>query len=149
MTRFNTSTSHAFKSSQFPANTQIPNSHLIILDKFFAIIDTPDPSNGTQLASSIFTPRGIWKTPRGTFSGAEEISKSREHAWDQRASSQHEVLKVFVFDVEVKEVMIQGRLTLKMKDGSSREVEFVTSAVFEGEGEGVRLAFYQAWATYN
>lgn len=60
-------------------------------------------------------------------------------------SSRHHTFEYFSNTQLPQTKLLQGTVSYGFKDGKDGVMEWVAKAVFEGEGEGRRLAFYQVF----
>jgi hypothetical protein len=144
--------SWAFTSDTLlPDNPPLPQSYILVLDKFFTIVDqvTQNPEAAKQLPA-LFTPDGIWKTPSAAFRGAEEIAQMG-YTWTflaERNSMRHWVTKLFSNPRAPEEVMLLGRLLIDNKDGTEVDVVWSAWIIFaEGGEDGHLLKFFQGWSS--
>lgn len=143
-TQFNLSSSHAYRSTQFPAFPKIPLSYIALIDRFCALIDTL-ADNGAQIAAEIFTPTAVWKNSLGTHKGVPEIARSREKPLDGMRAIKHDVLKVFAFDEGGKEIMLLVRLIADWEHGKQEWIDSVGRFEIVDTEDGPRCSFLQGW----
>jgi len=81
--------------------------------------------------------------------GLTAISKSRASAWKTIKSRHHEVIKVYASDAAGSDVLLIGKLTAGLTDGSTTKTEFVARVIVDrtaAAGVGApRMKLYQVW----
>jgi hypothetical protein len=76
-----------------------------------------------------------------------EIRKSRENAWTVIKSRRHEVLKVYVDDSKGSDLLLIGKVDMKLGNGKGVSGEFIARIVVSGATTSQpKMKLYQVWA---
>lgn len=77
--------------TEWPSSQSLSEEKKLVLDSYFSLLDTPDPTNGAAIAG-IFTPDGCIVGPAGKIQGSESTFKVIE---DRAVSPEIPFLKPF------------------------------------------------------
>lgn len=75
-----------------------------------------------------------------------EIRVSRDHAWKAIATRRHQVLRVYVADCDVSDLLFIANVTMGLRNGKQVEGEFAgRMMIADARGLNPKISLYQVW----
>ncbi|KAF2493640.1 hypothetical protein BU16DRAFT_563792 [Lophium mytilinum] len=118
-----------------------------LLDDFFEILDENTADAGQKLADRIFTPDGTFITSSSKFTGVDEITSSRERAWDVVKERMHKLVKVYTSTDDGSDLLAIGDASIVLHKNNIRiDGNLIARIVFKDVGtDNVRIKYFQVW----
>ncbi|KAF4493697.1 snoaL-like domain containing protein [Fusarium agapanthi] len=104
------------------------------ITRFYQLADSKQADAGPLMATEVFSPDGVLHSPNGTFTGASEISKSRDNAWSVVTERRHIIQKAFGGNDEESELVLLGSVHMKFSDGQASDSSFAAHVKLEPSG---------------
>ncbi|KAK5138383.1 hypothetical protein LTR08_003444 [Meristemomyces frigidus] len=123
----------------------IPQSVKTVIARFYAVVDSDEPSCGQQLAETVFAKDGEFVVNKRSMKGYEEIAEWRVGG-ESVVLREHKVHKVYISDEQGDDLLMTGTLMLESNIGLTAESPFCARCVVEDvDCKAPRVAYWQIW----
>ncbi|KAK4575192.1 hypothetical protein LTR86_001044 [Recurvomyces mirabilis] len=131
-------------SAEWPAQ-QIPDAIKRTLERFYRLIDSPDPQAGEKLARKVFAVDGDFVVNKRVMSGREQIANWHKNG-ESIVSREHQVDKIYVCNAEGDDLLMIGTLTMESDVGLVGSAPYTARCVIDDAASPTpKVRHWQFW----
>ncbi|SMQ45661.1 unnamed protein product [Zymoseptoria tritici ST99CH_1A5] len=129
-------------SASVPNDGQVKPAIHAFFERFYKISDTPD---GHEDYANQFTSDGKLIMGLNEVNGRDGIIKMRHAMWEKVAKRSHKPAQLYSFGSGSDDIMLFGTVDYTLKDGKGTTVDWAARAHFVGDGDDLKMDFYQVY----
>ncbi|RFU33163.1 hypothetical protein B7463_g3163, partial [Scytalidium lignicola] len=135
----------AIENTRWPDIGSVPDGMSGWLERFYTLADTRGDVASREF-SELFTDDGTMYGMAGKVQGTKAIFESRAHGWNAIERRKHEVEQVFTARQDYSNILIQGKITAKFRNGKEVVGGMTAQILFDdATSSNPKASLYKTW----